>query len=342
MWAEQFCEGSRNQRIKRDAKPMHTEKFLRKLAKHTMWVSVALLTGITFVGYFSPIREMVLGLDFGMWELIWIAFFTSATYLNAGYMREQVCMYMCPYARFQSAMFDPDTLIVSYDEKRGEPRGARKKNEDPAEKGLGSCTDCQICVQVCPTGIDIRNGLQYECINCALCIDACDSVMDQMGYERGLISYTTENALNGKKTHRWHPRFVGYLTVLTIMVSIFITAVVTRVPLELDVIRDRDRLYNETFEGFIENSYTLKLMNMTQQPQQYQITVEGLDGVIIKGETRATLAAGEVAQMPIRLQMAPEKLERSNYKIHYHVEAIGDDSLKADAESRFIGPAPRR
>lgn len=342
MWAEQFCEGSRNQRMKRDAKPMHREKFLRKLAKHTMWVGFALLTAITFVGYFSPIREMVFALDLGMWSAFWVIFFTVATYLNAGYMREQVCIYMCPYARFQSAMFTPDTLIVSYDEKRGEPRGARKKTIDPKEKNLGSCTDCQICVQVCPTGIDIRDGLQLECINCALCVDACDGVMDQMGYERGLIKYTTEHELNGEPRKLFHPRFVAYATVLLVMVSIFVTAIITRVPLELDVIRDRDRLFNENSDGMIENSYTVKIMNMSQDTQSYQVGVEGLEGITIQGRTTATLAAGEVAELPMRLQVKREALEKTNYTIKYIVESINDESLNAEAESRFIGPSPRR
>lgn len=342
MWAEQFCEGSRNQRIKRDAKPMHKEKFFRKLAKHTMWVGFAMLTAITFVGYFSPIRDMVFVMDLGMWEVLWIVFFTSATYLNAGYMREQVCIYMCPYARFQSAMFTPDTLIVSYDEKRGEPRGARKKTANLEEQGLGSCTDCQICVQVCPTGIDIRDGLQLECINCALCVDACDDVMDQMGYERGLIKYTTEHELNGEPRKLFHPRFVAYAAVLLIMVSVFFTAIINRVPLELDVIRDRDRLFNENSDGMIENNYTVKIMNMSQDSQSYQLRVEGLDGVSIKGRTTATLAAGEVAELPLRLQIKREALEKTNYTIKYTIESTDDEHLKAEAESRFIGPSPRR
>ena len=342
MWAEQFCEGSRNQRMKRDAKPMHREKFLRKLAKHTMWVGFALLTAITFVGYFSPIREMVFVMDLGMWEVLWITFFTSATYINAGYMREQVCIYMCPYARFQSAMFTPDTLIVSYDEKRGEPRGARKKSDNLEEKSLGSCTDCQICVQVCPTGIDIRDGLQLECINCALCVDACDDVMDQMGYERGLIKYTTEHELDGKPRELFHPRFVGYATVLIVMVAIFVTAIFNRVPLEMDVIRDRDRLFNESSNGMIENSYTIKIMNKSQQAHDYQVRVEGLEGVVIKGRTQARLEAGEVTELPLRLQVKREDLNKSNYTIMYHVDALDSERLTAEAESRFIGPTPRR
>ena len=214
MWIEQKAEGSRNQRIRLDKGPWTLSKVMRKIGKHGGWLLVAFATGMTFVGYFYPMRELVVELatlSTGKWQALWTLFFTLATYINAGWMREQVCIYMCPYARFQSVMFDRDTLIVSYDPARGEPRGSRKRSADPAELGLGDCIDCDLCVQVCPTGIDIREGLQYECIGCALCIDACDSVMHKMGYEPGLIRYTSENALEGKKTHWARPRVIGYL-----------------------------------------------------------------------------------------------------------------------------------
>lgn len=342
MWAEQFCEGSRNQRIKRDKGPMSRDKFSRKFVKHAMWVGFALFTGVTFVGYFSPIRELSHsffgGYGVGPWEFAWISFFTCATYINAAYMREQVCIYMCPYARFQSVMFDKDTLIVSYNPERGEKRGARKKSSNPAELGLGDCVDCQVCVQVCPTGIDIRDGLQYECINCALCIDGCNSVMDQMGYERGLISYTTEHELEGNKTHFLRPRLVGYATAVLIMVALFVSVVISRVPLQLEVLRDRDRLYLEAGEGMIENSYTLKILNMDQAQHDYKIVVAGLEGVTIVGSDTATLVAGEVVEIPIRLSIDPANLKQANSTILFSVDATDDSDLHAEAESRFIGP----
>lgn len=214
MWAEQKAEGTPNQRRKLDEGPMSFEKVRRKALKHTMWMVIAFGTGFTFIGYFSPIYDLgfkVFSFDLSLMEFAWITFFTMATYINAGWMREQVCLHMCPYARFQSVMFDRDTLIVSYDAARGETRGSRKKSADPKALGLGDCIDCELCVQVCPTGIDIRNGLQYECISCALCIDACASIMDKMGYEKGLIRYTTENELEGKTHHLLRGRVIGYV-----------------------------------------------------------------------------------------------------------------------------------
>ena len=350
MWSEQLCEGSRNQRIKLDKAPLSLEKIRRKASKHILWIGFALLTGLTFVGYFSPMRELTMnlfiftnadgGLSWGLswWEIAWINFFTCATYINAGWLREQVCMYMCPYARFQSVMFDHDTLIVSYDAKRGEVRGPRKKTADKKALSLGDCVDCHICVQVCPTGIDIRDGLQYECINCALCIDACDSVMDQMGYEKGLISYTTENALDGKPSRFFRPRLVGYGIGVIVMVSLFIGALLFRVPLQLDVIRDRGQLYYETVEGLIENSYTLKVINMSQETHEYQISFSGLEGGVLIGKNTVTAVPGEVTELPIRLSVDPADLAVTNNTIEFLVESTVDSDLQATSESRFIGP----
>jgi cytochrome c oxidase accessory protein FixG len=207
-----------------------------------------LWTGFTFVGYFTPIRELAISVGsftLGPWETFWFLFYGFATYGNAGWMREQVCKYMCPYARFQSAMFDKDTLIVTYDTERGEPRGSRNKKVDFKAAGLGSCVDCGICVQVCPTGIDIRNGLQYECIACGLCIDGCDQVMDKMGYERGLIRYTTEHALTRKLDNKamwkrvFRLRTLVYSGILGLIIIVAAVSLVYHVPLKVDVIRDR-------------------------------------------------------------------------------------------------------
>ena len=344
MWAEQLCEGSRNQRIKRDQGPWTFEKGWRKTIKHLLWLGFAALTGATFIGYFVPVRELfpdLLLFQANFWAWSWALFFTLATYINAGWMREQVCIYMCPYARFQSAMFDKDTLIVSYDPARGEPRGARKKGIDYRAEGLGDCVDCQICVQVCPTGIDIRDGLQYECINCALCIDGCDSVMEQMGYPKGLIRYTTENSLQGKPTHLLRPRLVGYSLAVLLMIAVFFTVIWMRVPLTIDVIRDRDRLYMETDQGLIENTYTLKVFNMSQRPQRYRVTVEGLPGVTVKGRQELTLPAGGSEDVQLRLQMDPAQLTAANTVIVYRVVSIDDPSLTASSESRFLAPGRR-
>ncbi|HLD65815.1 MAG TPA: cytochrome c oxidase accessory protein CcoG [Pseudomonas sp.] len=343
MWAEKVTEGDRNQRIKLDKAPMSGQKFLRKLGKHSIWLGVSLVTALTFVGYFTPIRELLLGLfslQIEGWALFWIGFFTLATYGNAGYLREQVCIYMCPYARFQSVMFDKDTLIVSYDPRRGERRGPRKKGADYQAQGLGDCVDCLMCVQVCPTGIDIRDGLQIECIGCAACIDACDSIMDKMNYPKGLISYTTEHNLAGQKTHMVRPRLIGYAVALTAMFGVFAYAVMDRSLVELDVLKDRV-LYRENEEGRIENVYTLKIMNKAQNDQTFIIEASGLEGLAYEGKREIKALAGEVLSVPVELSIDPEQLPSSTNTILFRVQSADDASIQSDADSRFIGPSVR-
>ncbi|MHA6493397.1 cytochrome c oxidase accessory protein CcoG [Pseudomonas borbori] len=343
MWAEKITEGDRNQRMKLDKSPMTAQKFLRKLAKHGIWLGVSLITAITFVGYFTPIRELIpdlFTLQAGGWALFWVGFFTVATYGNAGWLREQVCIYMCPYARFQSVMFDQDTLIVSYDPRRGERRGPRRKDTDYKAEGLGDCIDCKMCVQVCPTGIDIRDGLQVECIGCAACIDACDSIMEKMDYPKGLISYTTEHNLSGQKTHLLRPRLAGYALALVAMIGLFVWAIASRSLVELDVLKDRV-LYRENQEGRIENVYTLKIMNKAQRQVTYLIEAEGLDGLVYEGRREVTALAGEVLSLPVELSIDPEKLPSSTNEIRFRVQSADDASTQTDAASRFIGPSVR-
>jgi len=319
MWAEKVTEGD------------------------SIWLFVSFATGVTFVGYFTPIRELVpdlLTLQVGGWALFWVAFFTLATYGNAGYLREQVCIYMCPYARFQSVMFDKDTLIVSYDPRRGEKRGPRKKDADYKAMGLGDCIDCTMCVQVCPTGIDIRDGLQIECIGCAACIDACDAIMDKMNYPRGLISYTTEHNLSGQKTHLLRPRLIGYAVALLAMMGLFTYAVYDRPLVKLDVLKDRV-LYRENEQGNIENVYTLKVMNKAQREQTFVIEASGLDGLVYEGRSEIRAEAGELVTVPVELSIAPEKLPSSTNEIVFHVRSVDDESINDDADSRFIGPSIR-
>ena len=344
MWIEEKTEGSRNKRMKMDKAPMSLEKFLRRGAKHILWLLLALATGITFVSYFSPVRELVSNLltfNLNSWEAFWIGFFTLATYLNAGWLREQVCIHMCPYARFQSVMFDKDTLIVSYDEKRGEGekgRGARKKGIDPQAEGLGDCIDCSLCVQVCPTGIDIRDGLQYQCIGCALCIDACDSIMDKMGYEPGLVRYTTEHELEGGTTHFIRPRLVGYALVLGLMISGLVYSMVSRTAFELDIIRDRGALYQVTANDTVQNTYTLKLMNMSQGELSYNIKIEGLENVITDMPATVTLQSNKMRSFPINIEMDPANLSVSKTNIEFVVTEAATGSEIAREESRFIAP----
>lgn len=342
MWAEQLCEGERHQRINLDRQPMNLEKFARRSLKHGMWIGFAALTGITFVGYFYDIRELVVdatALELPLVAVFWICFFTAATYINAGWMREQVCIYMCPYARFQSAMFDADTLIVSYDECRGEPRGPRKRNVDPQSLGLGDCIDCTMCVQVCPTGIDIRDGLQYECIGCAHCIDACDAVMDKMGYDRGLIAYTTENRLEGKPWTWKRPKLIGYGLASVVMVTAFTYTLMTRVPLEIDVMRGRGQLFQEVPGGRVQNTYMVKILNMDTSDHTYDLSISGLPSPELVPDEPIEVEAGEIGQVSVSVSINPDHLEAANVSIVFAAQSL-DDSLQATARSRFIGPRP--
>jgi cytochrome c oxidase accessory protein FixG len=341
MWIEQKTEGSRNQRVRLDKGSWNRDKVTRKTAKHLGWLYVAYATGFTFVGYFYPIRELLPDLwggELALMPLSWIVFFTMATYINAGWMREQVCKYMCPYARFQSVMFDHDTLIVSYDATRGEPRGSRKRDAEPSALGLGNCIDCELCLQVCPTGIDIRNGLQYECIGCALCIDACNSVMDKMDYPKGLIRYTSERELAGGKTHWLRPRIIGYSLVLAIMVGVFSYNVLSRIPLELTAIRDRNQLYLPTGTGAIDNIYTLQLVNMDREMHEFEVTVSGIDGATLIGDTLYTLDGGEVRSIGLRVRADPGQLDKPSTELVFEAVSTDMPSLKATAESRFVKP----
>jgi cytochrome c oxidase accessory protein FixG len=345
MWAEQIAEGSRNQRIKLDQAPLSINKIARKTLKHSIWIGVAFVTGITFIGYFVPIRTLVVDtftLQLDLMTAAWVTFFTCATYINAGWLREQVCLYMCPYARFQSVMFDRDTLIVSYDNARGEPRGARRKEIDHRAQGLGDCIDCSICVQVCPTGIDIRDGLQYQCINCALCIDGCNSVMDKMGYPRGLIRYTTENSLEGKPYHWLRPRLVSYGVALIIMIGLFAFTLSTRTPLHVDVLRERDHLYRQTSDGLVENTYTLHIINMDERPHRYRITSSGLEGSTLIGSTDIAVDGGDMKELALRISIDPALLQDTRTPIKFTIDCTDNPRYKAAVDSGFFGPRTRR
>lgn len=341
MWVEEKIEGSRNKRMKLDKAPNSAEKMIKKGAKHAVWLLIAFATGLTFVGYFYPVHDLTIDLftlNANGWAYFWVGFFTLATYTNAGWLREQVCLYMCPYARFQSVMFDEDTRVVAYDFNRGEPRGGRRKDADKDELGIGDCIDCGMCVHVCPTGIDIRDGLQYECINCALCIDACDEVMEKMDYPTGLIRYATEHELEHKTSKLLRPRTFGYGAVLVLMISALAYTLVTRVPIELEAIRDRGALYQMNGRGMIENSYTLKIQNMTEIPQTFSITVSGLDSVRMLGDNEITLGASESLSLPTVVEVSPDALQGTNNNITFTVKVEGNDELMAEKESRFLGP----
>ncbi len=345
MWIERKIEGDRVQRMRLDQSSLDVRKFGLKALKHGVWIAVALWTGFTFVGYFTPIKTLAASFSpwtLGPWETFWIFFYGFATYGNAGWMREQVCKYMCPYARFQSVMFDPDTLVITYDAKRGDPRGARGRKADPKSMGLGDCVDCNICVQVCPTGIDIRNGLQYECIGCAACIDGCDQVMDKMGYARGLIRYSTENAMSGKYAdkditqHVLRPRIMIYSGLLVLVVMAFIGGLLLRSPLKVDVIRDRGAMVRDAGGGMIENVYQLQFINTDEAPRRYNVTVSGLNGmqVIMRQPVEVPPATTQV--FPVSVRLDPGGIEAGSHAIVFHIVDLDRADVRADEKSRFF------
>ena len=346
MWVEHRIEGNRTARMRLDAEPMSLEKLVKKWFKHIVWIGIALWTGFTFVGYFTPIRE--LGMDFlqtqmGSWEVFWVFFYGFATYGNAGFMREQVCKYMCPYARFQSAMFDRDTLIVTYDPQRGEPRAPRRKGPDPRTLALGDCIDCGLCVQVCPTGIDIRQGLQYECIGCGLCVDACDTVMQKMAYPPRLIRYDTQNGMEAGGSRRQllqrvlRPRVLAYTAVLAVLVAGLLASLVTRTPFKVDVVRDRASLARIAEGGRLENVYRLQIMNATEQPQRYRIDAQGLDGLSISPDGPVTVDAAQSRWVAVRLQVPYGAIPAGSHTVHFGIREEGSGAQVSE-KAAFLVP----
>ena len=343
MWCEKVTEGDRNQRIKLAAAPWSLNKLGRRTLKHSLWLVIGLLTGLTFVGYFTPIRPLaaeLFTLQLGGVALFWVLFFTAATYINAGLLREAVCLHMCPYARFQSVMFDKDTLAVAYDPRRGEARGPRKKGSDVQAQGLGDCIDCTLCVQVCPTGIDIRDGLQMACIGCAACIDACDGVMDKMGYARGLIGYKSEHSLQGGITHWLRPRLLGYVAALGVMIAALVVALQMRPMVSLDVIKDRG-LFRENAQGQIENIYLLKVINKTERTQHYALRLLDADGFTLQGTTALVIPAGEMSELPVSVAMLAERPASSSQTLSFEISERDDPAIRSVAQSRFVAPMNR-
>ena len=347
LWIERKIEGSHTTRMRVDREPMSAATLGKKALKHAIWIAIALWTGITFVGYFTPFRPLLAALpgDLGGWEGFWVGFYALATYGNAGYLREQVCKYMCPYARFQSVMFDRDTLVITYDAARGEPRGARGRKVDRASAGLGDCIDCSICVQVCPTGIDIRKGLQYECIGCSACIDGCNQVMDKMNYPRGLIRYTTVNALahGYDSATMWkrvfRARTLVYLALLAAIVAAMSVSLWLREPLKVDVIRDRGALAREAAPGVIENVYRLQIMNTGEIAQRFSIAAEGLPGLAVVGVDQPVALPGASSRLvPLRLQAPADAGKPGANKIEFVVSSVDDPSLASHEKSTFLFP----
>jgi cytochrome c oxidase accessory protein FixG len=345
MWIERAVEGDRTRRMRLDKEAPGPRKFALKAAKHGIWIVLALWTGITFVGYFTPIETLtaaVVNSALGPWEGFWILFYGFATYGNAGWMREQVCKYMCPYARFQGVMFDPDTLVITYDAQRGEPRGSRSRTADYRTAGLGACVDCSICVQVCPTGIDIRDGLQYECIGCAACVDGCNQVMDKMGYPRGLIRYSTENALrrgysDGQILRAlFRPRVMIYGALLAAVCIALLAGLYLRPPLKVDVIRDRAALVRETSGGLIENVYRLQIMNTDERARRYVIRASGLEGLKVALRQPVEVAGATTQAVAVTVQVDPAGIMPGSHAIVFDVEDADEPRIRVSEKSRFF------
>ncbi len=332
MWIEKFTEGDRGARIRLDRQPWSANKLARRSAKQLLWLAVAGWTGLSFVGYFVPIRELVV--DGALWTgsgwvLFWVLFYGFATYGNAGYMREQVCKYMCPYARFQSAMFDRDTLIVTYDSQRGEPRGLPAKAEAASAKG--DCVDCGLCVQVCPTGIDIRQGLQYECIGCGACADVCDQVMDKVSHPRGLVRYTTQAALeSGLSTAQivrrvLRPRVLVYTLILLSIVTGLAISLAIRTPYKVDIMRDRTATARMVAPGILEDVYRVQIMNATEKSQRFTLKASGIDGLVALGPDTIQVDAAAVRAVALRLQLPADRAEPGSHPVELHIHMQSSD-----------------
>lgn len=341
IWVEEKVEGNRNKRIKLDKSPMSFEKFRKKGLKHLAWLSISFLTATTFLSYFVPVKELysnLVTLDWSGLIWFWVGLFAVCTYGNAGFLREKMCIYMCPYSRFQAVMFDKDTYVVAYDEKRGESRGRRKRKDDPKQLGLGDCVDCNLCVEVCPAGIDIRNGMQYECINCGACIDACDETMDKFNYQKGLISYTSEHQLAGQKTNKFRLKLVGYGFFTGLVIVTMLIWINLRVPIETSILRDRNALYRVNYEGLTENTYTLRITNKTQNTLNYTLTLLEDSRFVLSAPQNIVIPAGEMSQFPVTITADGYDLKQKVTDVRFKVQAIEQPDIQIIKQSKFYKP----
>ncbi len=339
VWVEHRIEGTRNQRMSLDKAPWTRNKIQKKTFKHLIWLLMSLFTATTFISYFVPVSKLyitMLTLDWSGAVTFWVLFFAMATYANAGWMREHVCIHFCPYSRFQSAMFDKNTLMVAYDSKRGENRAPRKRKEDAKALGLGDCVDCNLCVDVCPAGIDIRNGIQYECINCGLCIDACDQTMEKFNYKKGLISYTSEQQLAGKLSNRFNLKLVSYASLTILLSGLLGFWLSSRIPLEANIMRDRTSLYRVNYQGVVENTYTLKILNKTQQALHFNIKVENLPSNKQKPPHNLLIAPGIMHEVPVTLAVDSFHLEKKMTNIHFIIQSIEQPEILIEKSTTFF------
>lgn len=336
MWAEKITEGERHRRIRLDAAPWTFQKLARRAAKHGLWLAISLTTAVGFIGYFTPVRELVgdlLHMQLGSETAFWLFLFASLTYFNAGWLREKVCLHMCPYSRFQSVMFDEHTILVTYDAVRGGAHGSHTKNADFSRSDHGDCIDCTLCVQVCPTGIDIRNGLQLDCINCGACIDVCNDVMEQIGSERGLIDYTSERALQGKRTLWWRPRLIGYAVLLVVMMGSLIWGLHARPLIELYVSRDRVD-YPAHIVGQADNLYSIKMLNKSQQSRTYHLTLVESERFGVQGLGTITISGGKSVMVPVRIRPR-QPISAGSQPLTFVAQELGDPDSRVSARAVY-------
>ena len=353
VFIERLVQGERNARIKLSQAAWSLEKMLKIGLTHFLWFMVALLTGLSFTLYWGDAPELIIQMLKGEAPFAAYAttlFLTLTTYVMAGLAREQVCSYMCPYARFQAVMFDSDTLIVAYDEQRGE----REKGRQKPSKGLmtsaerdnasvGDCIDCGYCVQVCPTGIDIRNGMQYQCTSCALCIDACNTIMTSIKFPTGLIKYSSEHALEGKKTNLFKAKNIGYAITLIATVILLVWSVATRTDIEMMVRQIRQPLSVTLSDGRVQNRYDIKINNKTTKPVKYRISIEGLKGAELDmGRfSEIHLAAEHSVKLVAKVRTLPVNVSQSSTRFNFIIKSI-DSNVKKIVSQQNVFYVPEK
>lgn len=322
IWVEHRVEGNRAKRIALNQSPLSIKKFLIKAIKHIVWIAIALLTSLIFLSYFYPAHILYLEFFSGRLPSVvlnWTLFFMICTYINAGWIREKMCEHMCPYSRFQSVMFNEKTKIVTYDNARGEQRGPRAIKHTKPEH-LGDCVDCNLCVHVCPVGIDIRNGLQYQCISCGLCIDACDQVMERFGYQERLISFASSTK------HLKSIAVIFYAIITSILIAALAAWLVYRSPIELTIIKDRNALYRKLSTGETENVFQLKLINKSNKPITLKLNTTLPQGFFMSTNGIITLSGQQSYQKTFVIRSPVdyrEPLKAFNFSvINYHSKAV--------------------
>ncbi len=339
MEIERRVQGDRMARLKLAQAPWNAEKIAKIGLTHALYGLVALILAFTFISYFAGNREILTSLAAGapqLGVLIGWAFVAALVYGFAGHFREKICQVACPYGRFQSIMIDPNSLIVAYDVQRGEPRGKYRPGQVSEFK---DCVDCSMCVQVCPAGIDIRNGLQMECIACARCIDACDDVMTKIKRPTGLIRYGSLNSFAGKDTKIVRPRVLVYATVIALAVGGIATTLVTRPMITAEVIRNRAALYREMPDGRIANVYTLRAINKSSSEQVVNLEIDGVDhSEILTGSNPVTLRPGAVETLNLSVIVSTEELTPGVNRIQIQLRDPASGKIRDEVDTTFMAP----